>query len=378
MVKNCRIKLIFAILPFFVFLKTQNSVKAGDFLEKITPEEFLEILKTQEPEEVLFDEKQAGGIQIPDSPYAKKQIKKYIEQYTKPFGKRQLSEILDNGELYRLYVRQELKKKNLPAALEYLPVVESEYKPLAVSKSGARGLWQFMDNSIAGLLKKNEYIDERYDPWLSTDAALKKLEENYRQFKDWPLAIAAYNCGAGAMKKILSKSEKKDFWYISEKGLLRDQSVQYVPKLLAICILATNEKKYGMSLPEITASKRYAEFDFLTTEKQINLDRLSSELKMEPSILKKLNPALLQNCTPPEQKYQLRLPAGMKESAKIALNEIFAENNENNYPARHIVKKGETLWSISKKYGTSVLTLQKINGLKDGDILSEGKILYIR
>ena len=154
MVKNCRIKLIFAILPFFVFLKTQNSVKAGDFLEKITPEEFLEILKTQEPEEFLFDEKQAGGIQIPDSPYAKKQIKKYIEQYTRPFGKRQLSEILDNGELYRLYVRQELKKKNLPAALEYLPVVESEYKPLAVSKSGARGLWQFMDNSIAGLLKK--------------------------------------------------------------------------------------------------------------------------------------------------------------------------------------------------------------------------------
>ena len=199
MVKNCRVKLIFAILPFFVFLKTQNSVKAGDFLEKITPEEFLEILKTQEPEKVLFDEKQAGGIQIPDSPYAKKQIKKYIEQYTKPFGKRQLSEILDNGEPYRLYVRQELKKKNLPAALEYLPVVESEYKPLAVSKSGARGLWQFMDNSIAGLLKKNEYIDERYDPWLSTDAALKKLEENYRQFKDWPLAIAAYNCGAGAM-----------------------------------------------------------------------------------------------------------------------------------------------------------------------------------
>ena len=66
------------------------------------------------------------------------------------------------------------------------------------------------------------------------------------------------------------------------------------------------------------------------------------------------------------------------ESAKIALNEIFAGDNENNYPARHIVKKGETLWSISKKYGTSVLTLQKINGLKDGDILSEGKILYIR
>ena len=242
MVKNCRIKVIFAILPFFVFLKNQNSVKACDFLEKITPEEFLEILKTQEPQEFSFDEKQAGGIQIPDSPYAKKQIKKYIEQYTKPFGKRQLSEILDNGELYRLYVRQELKRKNLPAALEYLPVVESEYKPLAVSKSGARGLWQFMDNSIAGLLKKNEYIDERYDPWLSTDAALKKLEKNYRQFRDWPLAIAAYNCGAGAMKKILSKSEKKIFGIFRKKDFCATKAFNMCQNFLQSAFLRQTKK----------------------------------------------------------------------------------------------------------------------------------------
>ncbi len=332
-----------------------------------------------------------GGIKIADSPYAQKQIQKYIKQYTTAFGKQQLYDILDNGELYRLYVRQELKKRGMPAALEYLPVVESEYKPMAVSKSGAKGLWQFMDNSIEGLLKKNDFIDERYDPWKSTDAALKKLQDNYRQFKDWPLAIAAYNCGAGAMKKILSAAKEKTFWFIAENGLLRDQSVQYVPKLLAIAELSDNSSTYEIELPKITSSNRCADFDYITTDTQIALNRLSSELKMEPSILKKLNSALLTSATPPKEKYELRLPSGMKKSAEIAIAEITkptkADKPEQTVPAQktppaprivHIVQKGETLWSISKKYGVTVKEIQQKNNLTEGSPLQTGKKLYIK
>ncbi len=326
-----------------------------------------------------------GGIKIADSPYAQKQIQKYIKQYTTAFGKQQLYDILDNGELYRLYVRQELKKRGMPAALEYLPVVESEYKPMAVSKSGAKGLWQFMDNSIEGLLKKNDFIDERYDPWKSTDAALKKLQDNYRQFKDWPLAIAAYNCGAGAMKKILSGAKEKTFWFIAENGLLRDQSVQYVPKLLAIAELSDNSSTYEIELPKITSSNRCADFDYITTDTQIALDRLSSELKMEPSILKKLNSALLTFATPPKEKYELRLPSGMKKSTEIAIAEI-TKPTKADKPAQktptaprivHIVQKGETLWSISKKYGVTVKEIQQKNNLTEGSPLQTGKKLYI-
>ncbi len=324
----------------------------------------------------------AGGIDIPDTPYAKTQIKKYIDQYTKPFGKQQLYDVLDGGELYRLYVRQELKKRGMPAALEYLPVVESDYNPLAVSRSGAKGLWQFMDNSIAGLLKKTEWIDERYDPWKSTDAALTKLQENYTQFKDWPVAIAAYNCGAGAMKRILAKSPVKTFWYISENSLLRDQSVQYVPKLLAICTLAENPEHYGITLPEVTKSTLYAEFDYLPVKEEINLDRLASELKMDSAILKKLNSALLKDCTPPSSIYQLRLPPGMKNSAAFAA-EVILNHKSHVPPARgktvvHTVTPGETLWSISKKYGVTVESIQLLNGLKSGDTLPAGKKLYIK
>lgn len=368
---------------FFSNFATAQISEEQPLPEKIDFDELSELLNfiekesaTQSPQFSLI-----GGIKIPDSTYAQNQIQKYIAQYTTPFGKQQLYDILDNGELYRLYVRQELKKRGMPSALEYLPVVESEYKPMAVSRSGAKGLWQFMDNSIEGLLKKNDFIDDRYDPWKSTDAALKKLQDNYRQFKDWPLAIAAYNCGAGAMKKILSKAKIKTFWFIAENGLLRDQSVQYVPKLLAIAELSDNGSTYGIELPKITTSSRYADFDYIATNTQISLDRLSSELKMEPSILKKLNSALLTSSTPPDEKYKLRLPSGMKKSAEIAIAEITKTQKpttEQTAKTIHIVQKGETLWSISKKYGVSVKEIQKQNNLKEGSPLETGKKLYIK
>lgn len=319
-----------------------------------------------------------GGIQIPNSAYAQSQIQKYVEEFTKPFGKKQLYEILDNGSVYRLYVRQELKKRNMPPALEYLPVVESEYKPTAVSRSGAKGLWQFMDNSISGLLNKTDYIDERYDPWKSTDAALTKLQENYKVFKDWTIAIAAYNCGNGAMRKILSQTKTKTFWHIAQTGLLRDQSVQYVPKLLAICYLATDGEEQDVVLPDITKSKRFAEFDYITTKQEISLDRISSELKIDSNVLRTLNSALIKGCTPPSA-YRLRVPEGMKESTMIALSAITNQNlSYSKDGITHKVQKGETLWSISRKYNVSVKLVCDLNGLAENEVLAAGKILYIR
>lgn len=317
-----------------------------------------------------------GGITVPQSEYAQNQIQKYIDQYTKNFGRQQLYDVLEGGEAYRLYIRQELKKRNMPPALEYLPFVESEFNPKAVSRSGAKGLWQFMDNSIAGLLKKTEWEDQRYDPWKSTDAALSKLQENYKTFKDWPIAIAAYNCGAGAMKKTLKESPQKNFWYIAEKGLLRDQSVQYIPKLLAICQLCEKSELYGLSLPEETESPFFSQFDYLEIKTQVYLDCLSQEMKIDPSILLYLNPALLKGCTPPSS-YTLRLPSGMKESAVIALANL-KKQGTGKPPITHTVQQGETLWSISRKYNVSVSTLRTLNGMSEKDTLSIGKTLYIQ
>ena len=310
-----------------------------------------------------------GGIAVPNQAYAQSMIQKYIRAYTNTeFAKQSLVQILDDGELYRLYIRQELKKRQMPAALEYLPVVESEYKARATSHSGARGLWQFMENSIAPFMKKNEWIDERLDPWKSTDAALSKLQDNYRMFGDWAIAIAAYNCGAGAMQRILAQSPQKSFWYLAEKGLLRDQSVQYVPKFLAISELSEHGAKYGIQLPEITTSTRFAEFDYVTVKGQVSLERIASELRLDYDTLSQLNRALVKSCTPPATEYAVRLPAGMERAATVALHAIAVS---------HTVAKGETLFALSRLYGCSVDDICTANDIRRNDVLAVGKVLYI-
>ncbi|MBB5225792.1 hypothetical protein DYE50_07860 [Treponema ruminis] len=333
------------IFIFLIFSLPLFSVENEEFLEKVELEKLPpadeyyiddsplnQILK-------LFDEedyerqkaflehkqkkiiKEAGGIKLSQGKYEQEIIHEYIARYMTQFGKESLYKILDDGEYYRLYVRQELKKRNMPAILEYLPLVESEYKPTAKSRSGARGLWQFMENSMAPFLKKNEWFDERLDPWKATSAALSKLQDNYKTFNDWPLAIGAYNCGAGAMRRALQKSPVKSFWYLSEHNLIPEETINYVPKLIAINEIAENGEEYKVTLPKISESRHYADFDYATSSREISLDRLAQEIRLDHSILKSLNTELLQGKTPP-YNYQLRLPMGMKRAAQEAIFEI--------------------------------------------------------
>ena len=257
--------------------------------------------------------------------------KKQVEALRKKYlttHKKWLYNILEEGEQYRIFVRNELKKRNMPAILEYLPLVESNFNPNARSRSGATGLWQFMLNSVAGYLEYDEYVDQRLDPWISTEAALSKLQDNYKVFGDWLLAITAYNCGAGAMKKAIKSAGKKDFWYLSENGFLSQQASGYVPKLIALADVAENTSYYGISLPTArdkngkTIDSGAGKFDYVTVKESVHIERLASELRIDKDTLKELNSALRKNITPPNKEYAIRLPLGMKESAEYVLNEM--------------------------------------------------------
>ncbi len=309
--------------------KLYEDLSSLSLTEKIDPDE-LEPFYIDEDETKLilklFDGKfrtikKAGGIAVPETEYAQNQVRKFIAQYMTKRGSENLSEILKNAENYRLFIRKELEKRKMPKALEYLPVVESEYKISAKSRSGALGMWQFMENSISPFMKKNEWIDERLDPWISTKAALSKLQDNYKMFNDWAIAIAAYNCGAGAMRKILASAEEKSFWFIAEKGLLRDESVNYIPKLIAITEISEHPERYNLFLPEISkyAGLYYDNFDYVELENQADLHALSLELRLDFDELKRLNNSLVQDKTPPKtflagKKYKLRLPSGLAET----------------------------------------------------------------
>lgn len=307
------------------------------------------------------------------------QVEKFRKLYLSSTWQSVLRNDLEKAMEYRLYVRKALQNRNMPSYLEYLPIVESNYKTTAKSKSGALGMWQFMANSVKPFLILDDFIDERLDPWKSTEAALSKLTDNYNYFGDWLLAIAAYNCGAGAMQKAINKAKSRDFWYLAENNYISKQTAQYIPKLLAIADIAENSDFYDVDLPsheeefELLYNEKNGIFDYISVDKAYSLDQLALELRLEKSTIKHLNPSFVRGITHPAKTSQIRLPLGMEESAKSALKKLTPIE----YPFKYKVVSGDSLWAISRKYNVSIQSICELNDIKENDILKIGKILYI-
>ena len=309
----------------------------------------------------------------------REEIERFRKQYLDPKWTQVLYNALENAIDYRLYIRKELEELGLPPELEYLPVVESNYKTNAKSKSGALGLWQFMENSVKPMLVLNDYVDERLDPWKETAAALRKLKENYDTFGDWLIAIGAYNCGAGAMTRALAKTKEKDFWTLCDKNLIPAQTKYYVPKLLAIADLANNCEYYGIDIPlhqeeyEVLYNEKNAIFDYISVDKAYSINVLAQHMRIDEAELRRLNPSFILGFTHPSVKSTIRLPAGTEAIALAALETM----EPIDFPVKYTVVKGDSLWSISRRYGCTVSQICELNGIKENAILKIGKILYI-
>lgn len=316
---------------------------------------------------------------VSEEDLARPEVEKFRQMYLTEKWSKLLHDYLESAMEYRLYVRKAVQDNQLPNMLEYLPVVESNYKINAKSRSGAIGMWQFMENSVYPFLTLNDFVDERLDPWKATDAALKKLSENYSYFHDWYLAIGAYNCGTGAMSRAIKRAGKNDFWYLAENHFISKQTADYVPKLIAIADLAINSKYYGIELPsheeeyELLENEKNGNFDYITVSKAYSLSQLAQEMRMDASTLKKLNPAFTRGMTHPAKKCDIRLPLGMKQSALDAIEKL----EPIDFPFKYKVVAGDSLWSISRRYGVSVKSICDINDIQENAILRIGKILYI-
>ena len=253
----------------------------------------------------------------------KSQTVKFRNSYLTESKQVWLSQVLYDSIPYRPYIRQQLKKRKMPLCLQFLPIVESNYKVTATSPSGAKGLWQFMENSMSPYMKKNWWYDERLDPWKETDAALLKLAENYKTFGDWAFALAAYNMGAGALKRLIKQYPGKDFWWLAENGKLRSETADYVPKLLAISDIVMNAEYWG-ALRVAAADKRIENvsvttYDYIKITGSISFTDFSKATGISSEKLKFLNPALLRECTPPKSTWRLRLPKGSAKKAAADL-----------------------------------------------------------
>ncbi|MDR1468038.1 MAG: transglycosylase SLT domain-containing protein [Spirochaetaceae bacterium] len=270
----------------------------------------------------------------------------FINRYTSDGTKIWLLEVLKRGGPYMAFIQDRIRERNLPEELLYIPAIESEFVPTVVSRSGAAGLWQFMRNSMHPWLTSSDWIDERLDFWASTDAALSKLQVNYAETKDWPLALAAYNSGLGAIRTIRKNYPGKDYWELSALNVLRTESISYVPKLLAVYYIASNPRRTGFEnfWPE------RVKWEQVLVGRQADVRVLAEIAGIDAGELQRANAELRFPLTPPDPAYKLKVRAEMKESLAdaIAQTEIPLVRSYT-----HIVSRGDTIYGLARAYGVS-------------------------
>ena len=280
---------------------------------------------------------------------------------------------LNNSYYFLYYVIEELKKNDLPIELAFLPFIESSYDPFSISSSGAVGLWQIMPKTAELLgLKENWWIEERHDPYKSTDAAIRYIDYLHKRFKeDIYLVLVAYNAGPTFTSKAIQKNSRRTS-VISYKDLpLSAQTRNYIPKFLALIELINNNEKYGVDLPEIPYSKVVDQISF---KEQIEILNFSDFLNLQPELLYKLNAGYTKWATDPNMVSTFYVPIE---------NKVKYENNGQEYIQSqkinwisHDVSGGESLWVLAKKYRTKIDIIRQVNQL-DSDTLSINQVLLI-
>ena len=299
-------------------------------------------------------------------------ITRYMNQYTSPDGIKYLSAVMKRSVLYREYIMKEIERQEVPECLLYLPVIESGFSTTAVSRSGATGVWQFMKNSMGGYgIRANEWMDERKDPWITSVAAIRKLKENYNDLGDWYLALAAYNCGLGATRIAVKKAGVADYWYLCQKGFLKSETVQYVPKFIAISTILSKSDEYGIDWGETADG---SELITIPVKRPVDINVLAKETGLDPTELKKVNPALYYYITPPDTTYSLRIPA----SQQTQIEAVLADKSKMLLEYyMYKVKSGDTLYALALHYGISMDMILQYNPGVKAKTLQIGKNLVI-
>ena len=281
---------------------------------------------------------------------------------------------LDRFYPYEPLIERIFAEFGLPRDLVYLSLVESGFNPLAYSRARASGPWQFMKSTgrMYGL-KVNWYVDERRDPMKSTVAAAHHLRDLYDQFGSWPLALAAYNAGAGKISRAIQKTGTRDFWRIARTRSIRRETRQYVPKFMATTIIATNPAHFGFRVSS-QAVHQYEEVHF---NKSVHLRSLAKETGIPFEELRRLNPELRRSVIPPDKGgYDVKVPVGMGFSVERIRSRL-----EPWVPPRpqftwYRVRRGDSLSVIAHRFGISVRALKRLNNLS-GNLIRVGKRLRV-
>jgi len=300
-------------------------------------------------------------------------VASYINYFTNTRkGHNTIENSLAREGRYRAIVEKTLVKSGVPKDLIYLAIAESGFRPRAVNRrSGAGGMWQFMPHGNYGLVR-NAWVDQRFDPRLSTEAYARYIKELHQQFGDWYLAMAAYDWGPGKVQRAVERTGYADFWQLYERNVLPAETKNYVPIIVAAAIMAKNPSQYG--LQDLPADPPLAS-DTVTTDSRISLPLVADLTGSTADEIRQLNPALLRDCTPEGMSYDLHLPSG---TGKLFQQRLALIPDEHRRSWRfHIVGQDDTLRSVAQMFHVKESSLMAVNQLQVGDPIQPGETLVV-
>src|SRR5246127_1373659 len=300
------------------------------------------------------------------------QVLSFLNFFQTPRGRAIVETGLRRSGRYRDMISRVLKEEGVPQDLIYLAQAESAFQPLALSRAGARGIWQFV------AWRGNEYGfrhtrggDERQNPEKATRAAARHLRDLYSMYGDWYLAMAAYNCGPGNVQKGIERTGYADFWELYRRNVLPRETKNYVPIIVALTLIAKDAAHYGVQ----TELDSPVPSDVVKPGRAIDLRLVAETIDVDAETLRSLNPSLLRMATPDDPSFELRLPKGTAQKFSAEIADIPPEKWVS--WRRHRVEAGETLTSLAKKYHVTAPAIAAANSLGRTDVLSPGDKLII-
>ncbi len=300
-----------------------------------------------------------------------------VDMYVKHFsgrGRWYFAKWLARAGRYLPIMQPILERHGVPRDLVYVAMVESGFSARAVSVAAACGYWQFIRSTakIFGM-RMDFWIDERRDFVRATEAAAAYMTELHQQFGDWHLAWAGYNAGGGRVSRALAKHKVDDYWTLVDRkrGLVKETR-HYVPKIVAAAIISKNRAKYGFADVEPLAPLLY---DEVTVDDAVDLRVVARKLGVGLAELRELNPALLQDVTPPGRKHVLRVPQGTGEATAEWLAGLPASKRLTY--RHHRVARGDTLWKIAARHNSTIAAIRDFNSIRNPKALRVGVNLIV-
>src|ERR1022692_2581037 len=294
------------------------------------------------------------------------QVAGYINYFSSR-GRGTLERALARSGRYEDMIRRTLREEGVPQDLIYLAQAESGFHPLAVSRAGRRGMWQFMGSRAQGYgLERSWWVDDRQDPEKATRAAAHHLKDLYNEFGDWYLAMAAYNSGPGTVQSAVKRTGYADFWQLYRRNVLPKETRNYVPIIVAVTIMAKNPAQYGL---DSVVKEKPVPYDTIKIDYPIDL-RLAAEcvdattsdlLDLNPSLLRMTTPKVTERVSEKDREFELNLPAGTADKFQTAVAAIPADKRV--WWRYHKVQAGESLAAIARTYHTAPQAIAEANDL---------------